>query len=78
MKYFIPAFVLTICGFSSFGQTQYNQIAATGAVGLGTLAPSSTYNLHIARKATNVFTPLLMLEDSITNGFSQMGFKGTS
>lgn len=60
----------------AFSQT--NVIGSTGAVGIGITTPSAGTWLHVYRKVTGNYNPLLILQDSLAGGFTQMALKGTA
>lgn len=70
---FIIQFILIFS--TAIGHAQTNQIGNSGLVGIGTTNPSSY--LHIQRGAITQYTPLLMVEDQQSNGYTQIALKGT-
>lgn len=54
---------------------QTNTFPTSGKVGIGTISPAE--KLHIYRDSTGYYNPLLILEDDLLNGYTQMAFKGT-
>lgn len=69
--------LLTLLMALSFGFAigQTNTFPSSGKVGIGTTSPAE--KLHIYRDSANYFNPLLILEDDIAGGYTQMAFKGT-
>jgi YD repeat-containing protein len=59
---------------TSLAQTT-NTFPANGKVGIGTTLPAE--KLHIYRDSAGYFNPLLVLEDDIAAGYTQLAFKGT-
>ncbi len=72
---FFLIFLSTMAPALSIAQT--NVIGSTGAVGIGTTSPSTGVYLHVNRNVTGNYYPLLLLEDGLGGGFTQLGIKGT-
>lgn len=62
---------------STFAQ-QNNLIGSTGAVGIGTTNPIAGSWMHVSRNVSGNYNPLVMLQDALPGGFTQLGIKGTA
>jgi hypothetical protein len=63
---------------SFFANAQSNVINQTGPVGIGTTTPVAGSYLHVYRNVAGQYGPLIMVQDALSGGFSQLGIKGTA
>lgn len=75
MKNLLLLFTLLAGGVVA-SQAQTNTFPTSGKVGIGTTSPLE--KLHIFRDSTNYYNALLVLEDDIGAGYTQMAFRATS
>lgn len=75
-KMLLAIFCTVAVSHSAFSQV--NVIGSTGAVGIGTTSPVSGSWLHVYRNASGNYNPLVMLQDALSGGFTQLGLKGTA
>jgi hypothetical protein len=74
VKHFALSILVMVAAHTAYSQT--NSIGSTGPVGIGTSTPA-TY-LHVYRNASGQYTPLVTLEDGLSNGYTQLALKGNA
>jgi len=76
MKNIVFLFLSFLFLWQTSGAQQVNVIGSTNAVGIGTTTPVAGSNLHVYRNASGNYNPLVMLQDALPGGYTQLGFKG--
>lgn len=71
----IDRILLACLGLTTFSASAQNTFPTSGNVGIGTTSPIE--KLHVYRNQVAYYNPLLVLEDDIAAGYTQMAFKGT-